>query len=225
MAKKRSKPKKQAASPDPDGLTARQRAFVNAYLAGPAGVRGNGKQAAIAAGYASHGASVRASELLTNRKVAAVLSEAIRSATEKCSLTLQTMVEYYARVAFSPVCPVDFLSESVGEEGRPIYVLRPRSEWTPEMEFMLLRARSKPSGEVEIELRDRVEAERQLAKYVTAGGFSERVMLAGDKDHPLVPIGQPQRDPDFCDWTREELKVTRERLVQQRKQQMEGTRN
>lgn len=54
---------------DADGLTPRQRAFVNAYLREP-----NATQAAIAAGYAAGSAGVTGHRLLNNAKIANVLA-------------------------------------------------------------------------------------------------------------------------------------------------------
>lgn len=55
-------------------LTVRERAFVTAYL-GPA--RGNGKQAALLAGYAPKNAAIQASQLLTRLNVRNALEKAL----------------------------------------------------------------------------------------------------------------------------------------------------
>jgi len=203
---------------DPDGLTARQRAFVNAYLAGPDGVRGNAKQAAIAAGYSVNGAQVRGSELLTNLKVAAVLARATREATQDAELTLRDMVHHWSTIAFSMVCLADYFEPTMS--GTPS--LLPQSKWSNEMKLMAKRVTQTKQG-LTVELRDRDHAMDMLSKYT--GGFNDRVTLSGDKDHPLQVQQTIERDPELDQYTREELKAARQRLAEKRRQQIEGGSN
>jgi len=203
---------------DPDGLTARQRAFVNAYLAGPEGVRGNATQAAIKAGYAVKSAKITGSRMLTNANVAAVIASMSAQATKAAQLDLQKMVAHWSAIAFSKVCLADYFEHSMS--GTPS--LLPQSKWSDEMKLMCQRVTQSKQG-LTVELRDRDHAMDMLSKYT--GGFNDRVTLSGDKHNPLHVQQTIERDPELDQYTRDELKAARARLSEQRRQQIDGSRN
>jgi len=206
------------ADSDPDGLTTRQRAFVNAYLGGPSGVRGNATQAAEMAGYKATTADQQGSRLLKNVKVATVIARAVDQATQDAELTLRDMVHHWSTIAFSMVCLADYFEPTMS--GTPS--LLPQSKWSNEMKLMAKRVTQTKQG-LTVELRDRDHAMDMLSKYT--GGFNDRVTLSGDKDHPLQVQQTIERDPELDQYTREELKAARQRLAEKRRQQIEGGSN
>ena len=78
-------------------LSAREAAFVRHYLAGRSGVRGNGTQAAIAAGYAPRSAGVQAHALLKRPKI----QRAVAARCARADITVDRVLEELRRVAFS----------------------------------------------------------------------------------------------------------------------------
>ena len=61
----------------------------------------NGKRAAIAAGYGKKGAHVRASQLLSNRKVQALLAKLTKEKADKLDLDAEKVLSELSRMAFS----------------------------------------------------------------------------------------------------------------------------
>ncbi len=140
-------------------LTARQRRFIEAYTAGA-----NGTQAAIRAGYSPRSARVTACRMLTNAMVAAEVQAHRRRREAAADEHLLRIVNQYAMIAFSRVCPADYMVLYPGETP----TLRPVEEWTEEMRIMCETARVTAGG-VKIVMRCRDKALRVLARY--SGGF------------------------------------------------------
>lgn len=140
-------------------LNLRQRRFVVAYAR-----LCNGTQAAITAGYSPRSARVTACRMLTNAKVAAEIEALRRCRQAAVDVEVQGLVRQYVLIAFSRVCPMDFLELRPG--CRP--VLRPVAEWTEEMRIMCKDARETRSS-VKVALRSRDHALRMLTRYT--GGF------------------------------------------------------
>lgn len=92
------------------GLTPRQAIFVRAYTAGPLGVRGNGRRAALQAGVPDVSATVMASRWLTKANVA----QAIAQGFEKYELTADSVRREIAAIAHSQLRRVAPWSESGG---------------------------------------------------------------------------------------------------------------
>ena len=69
-------------------MTEKQRRFVEEYA-----VDGNGKQAAIRAGYSPATAEVQASRLLRDAKVAAAVAEARKARSERTQITADWVLE------------------------------------------------------------------------------------------------------------------------------------
>lgn len=75
-------------------LTPRQQRFVDEYL-----IDLNATQAAIRAGYSEKGATVRGSELLANRKVAAVVNRAMAERAAKLEITAASITTRLVSIA------------------------------------------------------------------------------------------------------------------------------
>lgn len=79
-------------------LTPKQKRFVGEYL-----VDLNGTQAAIRAGYSVKGASVQASLLLANPKVAELISEATRLRAEKVGVKAEDVLRELLRIGLADI--------------------------------------------------------------------------------------------------------------------------
>ena len=75
-------------------LTNKQRRFCDEYIANGC----NAKQAAIAAGYSEHTATVRGSQLLTNFNVKAEIERRLAASEKKSIATAQEVMEYFTKV-------------------------------------------------------------------------------------------------------------------------------
>jgi len=80
---------------DPQGLTQRQRRFVEAYL-----IEGNATAAARAAGYSARSAQAISSELLEHPRVAAVLEQENAARAERTRISAGRVLKEYARLSF-----------------------------------------------------------------------------------------------------------------------------
>jgi phage terminase small subunit len=100
---------------DPDGLTPRQRVFVEAYLVNP-----NGTNAAIVAGCSERCASASASDWLRHPKVMAVLTKRTAAVVEKVKdkyeVTQERTLREIAKLAYSNMH--DYVS--VTTAGQPV---------------------------------------------------------------------------------------------------------
>lgn len=79
-------------------LTEKQRLFVRAYL-----IDGNGKKAAIAAGYSPKGAEVQASRMLSHVKVQKALAEARQALSADAGITPAMVIAELAKIGFSDI--------------------------------------------------------------------------------------------------------------------------
>lgn len=140
-------------------LNARQQRFVAAYAR-----HWNGTQAAIEAGYSPRSARVTACRMLTKANIAAEVQAHRQQRDAVLDAEVQRIVNLYATIAFSMVCPLDYLV--IQPDGVP--TLRPVKEWTDEMRIMCEMARATAAG-VKIVLRSRDRALQALARYT--GGF------------------------------------------------------
>ncbi len=178
--------------------------IVSHYLAGRSGVRGNGTQAAIAAGYAPRSAAVQAHALLRRPRI----QQALAARCAKADITADRVLEKLRRVAFSDmgdvadwnadgvrVIPHDQLSEDarrtldeiVEHTTRRITTRRTKAHGKPgEPGFV-------PEGEVEtvteerqtrVKLHDKIAALVTLSKYL--GLLKDR---SDEPERPLFPKG------------------------------------
>ena len=77
-------------------LTPNQERFVQEYV-----IDLNATQAAIMAGYSEKGATVRGSELLANRKVAAAVAGKQAAIAQRLDVTAERVYREYARIVFA----------------------------------------------------------------------------------------------------------------------------
>ena len=143
----------------PDHLTRKQQRFIQEYTRD-----WNATAAAIRAGYAPRSARQIAAENLSKPDIAAGLKGYHKAQAEKLGLDTRTMVRHYARIAFSTVCPLDYMYT----DRRGHYHLLPADEWTEEMRLMCCRARENRCGVI-VQMRDRDHAADMLCRYT--GGF------------------------------------------------------
>ena len=96
MATKRATAKKPKAGTSKESAEQRKRLFVEAYIVNG----GNGKQAAIAAGFAPKAAAQQASRLLTDANVSHLIRERRQQIAEKMELTTERTLREVARLAY-----------------------------------------------------------------------------------------------------------------------------
>lgn len=96
-AKAKSAPQaKQKAGTSKEAAEQRKRLFVEAYIANG----GNGKRAAIAAGFSPKAAAQQASRLLTDANVSQLVQERTQKLAEKMELTTERTLREVARLAY-----------------------------------------------------------------------------------------------------------------------------
>lgn len=106
---------------DRDGLSPRQRLFVQSYLIEP-----NGAKASIAAGYSANGADVQAVRLLANAKVAAAIAKKQAIVAEKMQISHEWVIErliqnHERAMQAEPVMKFDHESKTMVETGEYVY--------------------------------------------------------------------------------------------------------
>ncbi len=79
-----------------DGLTSKQIKFINEYL-----IDHNATAAARRAGYSAHTANVQGTQLLSNTKVAAEISQRQKSDSARLEVTKEKLIAELAQIAFS----------------------------------------------------------------------------------------------------------------------------
>lgn len=136
-------------------LNARQQRFVAAYAR-----HWNGTRAAIEAGYSPRSARVTACRMLTKAIVAAKIKALRSRRMSDLDEQIQALVRQYARIAFSTVCPLDYLVVLPCRKT----VLRPIEEWTVEMRLMCQEVKASRTR-VRVVLRSRDHALKMLTRY------------------------------------------------------------
>lgn len=159
-----------------DELSPKQERFCLEFL-----VDMNGKQAAIRAGYSAKTAEVQASRLLSNAKVAERLNLMRSALEEKTGITVQRVLEEYAKIAFFD--PSKIFKSTVG--GDPYIDV---SEATPD-EWAAVTAiqcedytdgrgdDAREVRKVKVTLADKKGALDSIAKHL--GMFTEKVEHSG----------------------------------------------
>ncbi len=143
----------------PDHLTRKQQRFIQEYTRD-----WNATAAAIRFGYAARSARQIAAENLSKPDIVAALHDYRQTLAAAVDIDTRTMVRHYARIAFSTVCPLDYMYT----DRRGDYHLRPAEEWTQEMRLLCRRTHENRLG-VFVEMRDRDHAANMLCRYT--GGF------------------------------------------------------
>ncbi len=165
-------------------ISAKQSRFVEEYL-----VDGNGKRAALAAGYSPRTAESQASRLLRNAKVAAVLEKAQAKRSERVNIKADRVLEELGRLGFSNM--LDFittqgdgsafvdLSKLSRDQAAAISSFKIETYWEPGLGEDDPREVKK----VTFKLADKRAALESIGKHL--GMF--KTFPPDDPDAPLVP--------------------------------------
>lgn len=168
------------AADDPDGLTPRERAFINAFAARP-----NGPAAVLAAGYGDKMLRVTADNLLRKTKVANALRKRRAEVANETWISAVDVVREFTNMAFSD-------SRALFDaNGTPI----PLHEMDPEIAAMVKKfevQETEVNGAItqrtyKYEVVDRMKALDALAKHL--GLFVEKVEVTG-KDGGAIQVEQ-----------------------------------
>ena len=84
--------------PDPDGLSPKQRRFVDEYA-----ISLNATRAAIAAGYSERSAQVQSSRLLSNAMVSTALQKLLDKRAAKVGITQEMVLAELAKIGFADI--------------------------------------------------------------------------------------------------------------------------
>jgi phage terminase small subunit len=166
-----------------DGLTDRQRVFVEEYL-----VDLNGTQAAIRAGYSPDSARSIASENLTKPNIAAAVDAAL---AERPGVTRARIVDELAAIAFSDIRKVvswrpemtviEAEEGAEGEEGGRAVVSRvtvvDSATLEPETAAAVAEVSQGATGALKVKMHDKSAALEKLGR--TLGMFKDRVEHTG----------------------------------------------
>ena len=150
-----------------------QEKFCIAYA-----VLGNGEQAAIEAGYTERSARVTASNLLTNTNIRERINELLRTNAAAKGVTLQQVIEEYARIAFCD------LAEFITVDEGGLVIPKPQNEMPKNWGRSVRKLKTKRAireaadgssvlvyDDMEIELWPKTDALEKLGKYL--GMFAE----------------------------------------------------
>ena len=132
--------------------------FADEYL-----VDMNAKQAALRAGFLRNSAS----ELLQNRFIQKAVEEGLERRSKEVAIQANDVIRELRHVAFSDI--YDYVTWDDGNVG---VKLRPSQEITPQARKAIRRIKTKPGGEVEIELFNKLDALEKIAKHL--GMYIER---------------------------------------------------
>lgn len=122
-------------------LTQKEQAFINAYME-----HGNGRQAAITAGYSAKTATSKASQLLTKVNIVEEIAKRREAAKKSSIATAQEVMEYFTRVMNGEEKDQFGLDAPLGERTKAAQELAKR---TIDLENRLA---GKPDGVVSIKL-------------------------------------------------------------------------
>lgn len=159
-------------------LTARQSAFVEAYL-----VSMNATQAAKEAGYSAKTAYSAGERLLRNVEVVAAIDAARAERSERTMIGADRVLRELARIAFLDI------AKAFNADGS----LKPLSEMDEDtrravsgLEVAEIKdADGIPYGTIrKIKLSDKIRALELIGKHV--GLFDQKVTIGGDADNPLT---------------------------------------
>ena len=165
---------------DADGLNARQRAFVSAYL-----IDGNATKAAVAAGYAPKHADITGFRLLRNASVSAALRRVqLRVAAQADVAATDVLRELLARIAFSDMRAfTDWNSDGVS--------LKDSADLTDDQARCVAEVSqtiTKEGGTIRFKLHDKPNALTLLGKHL--GLFPERVSVDDPKAMPREKVAE-----------------------------------
>ena len=161
----------------------RQEAFCENYLSDP-----NGKQAAIAAGYAARSAEVTGSRLLSNAKVAARIEELREERSKRTAIDADWVLRRLAEEVEADVGDIIEIVdvELGGDEDDPVLMqqvkLKPITEWPPIWRKSLVAGlKVGRGGVVEVKLTDRGKKLELIGRHVDVQAFKDRVEHSADE--------------------------------------------
>lgn len=150
-------------------LNPREASFVDEYL-----IDGNGKQAAIRAGYAPGSAEVTASRLLRRDKVASALAARQRKASQKVDVTVERVLAEMATQALYD--PADIA-------GQPIQGPKDIAKLPEQVRRAIVGWSWDRQGNFVLKLANKATALDQLAKHL--GMYVERHEMTGKDGGPI----------------------------------------
>ena len=157
-------------------LSAKRQRFAEEYL-----VDLNGTQAAIRAGYATIGAKVTASRLLTDANVQQAVQTGRARLSERTDVTVERVIEEYRRIAFAD------LRNLVAVVGGDV-VITDTDDLTDEQAASLAEVSATKDG-VRIKTHSKIAALDSLAKHLG--------LFAAD-NKSVVEFAEPPVIPDSC---------------------------
>lgn len=151
-----------------DGLTAKQRRFVEEYL-----VDLNGTQAAIRAGYSEKSAGVIATENLTKPNVAEAIQKAMDKRSAATEITAERVLKEYGRLAFSDMRRL----MKWGADGVTLKEVTDLSDDEAACVAEVSETTSKDGGSIKLKVHDKKGALDSVARHL--GMFVDRVEHSG----------------------------------------------
>ncbi|MGW8285766.1 MAG: terminase small subunit [Candidatus Deferrimicrobiaceae bacterium] len=146
-------------------LTGKQAAFVREFIKDF-----NGTQAAIRAGYAKRGAHTEANRLLRKAEVQAELEKAQQRAAKRADITVDRIIEEYARVAFA-------LMSDVASWGPDGVTFKDSSDLDPEVVAAIAEvsedADKLGNRLLKVKLHSKLQALEKLGKHL--GMFADKL--------------------------------------------------
>jgi phage terminase small subunit len=147
-------------------LTARQAAFVDEYVKS-----GNGRQAAIAAGYSPKNAEVEAARLLTNAKVRTLIEEKRAQRSKQTGIDAAWLLKRLAEEAEAD------LKDLYEDEG--LMVLKPIDKWPLVWRQGLVAGVKHGRYGLELKVSDRARRLELIGKHIGVSAFQENVKVSG----------------------------------------------
>lgn len=161
-------------------LTGKQWLFCQEYI-----VDLNATQAAIRAGYAPKSAVIRASRLLRQENVQAAIQEAQRLAQVRSQVTVERLVEEYAKIAFAD------LTDIIRIEGGRV-VISDTATLTPAQAAALSEIHQTKDGSIKIKLHSKQAALDSLAK--TLGMFRDASVVEDTRPPPIIQVNFEKKE-------------------------------
>ena len=182
-------------------LTAKQQRFVEEYL-----VDMNATQAAIRAGYSEKTAEQQGWRLLSNVKVAASISDAQSTRSDRTEITQDRVLQELAKIGFADIrkavawgrSPVDTEAEEAQPNGLGIFPveLMPSSQMDDDTAAAVSEVSLTAQG-VKIKLHDKLGALEKIGKHL--GMFPSKVELTGKNGGPIRHSTEPKSEAELIE--------------------------
>lgn len=164
-------------------LSPKRGLFIEEYLVD---VDGNGKRAAIAAGFAEKSAAVTASRLLRDPEIAAVIADRVAKRAKKLELTGERVLQELALIAFNDP------GRLYDAEGNriPVHLLDEDTRRAlASVEDETIKTKSQTVRTQRVKLADKIRAGELLGKYFKL--FTDRV--EGDITTAQIKLTEEER--------------------------------